>query len=210
VLRRARALRPPDSPFFSRDHVYALYNLARLQERRRPEESTELFAEIVALYRRHPSLETEIAPEVYAFHGIALQAKRGYAEAFAAYDRALELRPDWPEMLLSAGTALAATGDHEAAVARYREAIRIDPEFWGHHYQLAISLLELQRGDEARAVIANFPASTDGSGEAEFRQGLLYEMLGDPDRARECHRRALRINPKHAGASARLKPTGTS
>jgi tetratricopeptide (TPR) repeat protein len=209
VLRRVRALRPPDSSSFSRDHVYGLYNLARLLEQRRSEESKELFGEIVELYRRHPRLETEIAPEVYVFHGNALRAERRSGEALEAYERALELRPDWPAALLNAGSVLATRGDHEAAVSRYRKAIRIDPDFWGTHYQLAISLMELQRADEARAVVAGFPAGKDGSGEAEFRQGQLYDRLGDHSRARECHARALQINPTHAGASASLKPTGT-
>ena len=57
--------------------------------------------------------------------------------------------------------------------------------------------------------LAGAVAGKDGSGEAEFRQGQLYDRLGDHSRARECHARALQINPTHAGASASLKPTGT-
>ena len=51
-----------------------------------------------------------------------------YKEAFADYDRAIELQPDLAAAYYNRGNAKYELGDPQAAVADYDEAIRLQPD----------------------------------------------------------------------------------
>ena len=85
---------------------------------------------------------------------------RYYLDAAQAWDKALELALSWTTTypreafaFNSLGLASAAFGQHEQAVAAFREAIRLDPRFVPPHGNLAGSLIALNRFDEAKALL---------------------------------------------------------
>ena len=76
---------------------------------------------------------------------------RYYIDAAQAWDKALELAPSWTTTypreafaFNSLGLASAAFGEHEQAVAAFREAIRLDPRFVPPHGNLVGSLIALE------------------------------------------------------------------
>ena len=86
---------------------------------------------------------------------------RYYIDAEQAWDNALELAQSWTATypreafaFNSLGVASAALGNHERAVAAFRDAIRLDARFVPPFPNLAGSLIALNRFDEAKAVVA--------------------------------------------------------
>ncbi len=85
---------------------------------------------------------------------------RYYRDAEQAWDKALSLAQAWtstyprePFAFNSLGLASAAFGEHEKAVAAFREAIRLDPKFVTPYGNVAGSLIALNRFDEAKTVL---------------------------------------------------------
>ncbi len=90
---------------------------------------------------------------------------RYYLDAEQAWDKALELSQSWTRTypreafaFNSLGMASAAFGQHEQAVAAFREAIRVDPQFVPPQGNLTGSLIALNRFDEAAAHIKDTAA----------------------------------------------------
>ena len=90
---------------------------------------------------------------------------RYYLDAEQAWDKALELSQSWTRTypreafaFNSLGMASAAFGQHEQAVAAFREAIRVDPQFVPPQGNLTGSLIALNRFDEAAAHIRDTAA----------------------------------------------------
>lgn len=83
--------------------------------------------------------------------GIAGTDARELAEELLCYEKALELRADYPEAHNNFGVILKAAGDSTAAEARYLDAVRLWPQYPEAHYNLAILLEETDRPDEAAA-----------------------------------------------------------
>jgi tetratricopeptide (TPR) repeat protein len=84
---------------------------------------------------------------------------RYYVDATQEWDKALELARSWAVTypretyaFNSLGLATAAFGQHEEAVAAFREAIRLDPKFVPPHRNLIGSLIALNRFDEAASL----------------------------------------------------------
>ena len=84
---------------------------------------------------------------------------RYFLDAEQSWDRALDLATSWTRTypreafaFNSLGLAYSAFGQHEQAVAAFREAIRLDPQFVPPHGNLAGSLIALNRLSEAEAL----------------------------------------------------------
>ena len=71
------------------------------------------------------------------------------AEAVAACEAALALRPHFAEAHYCLGNARARQGRHEEAIAAYETALRLKPDFGEGFANLGLSLIELGRLDEA-------------------------------------------------------------
>jgi len=77
---------------------------------------------------------------------------RRFTIAVAAYEKALELQPEDPDVLTDLGIALRGLGDAEGAVQRFREAAKLDPKHVQSRFNLGLVLLhDLGRKEEAAA-----------------------------------------------------------
>jgi tetratricopeptide (TPR) repeat protein len=75
--------------------------------------------------------------------------------ALAAYERALEILPGYPGAEYQRGNALHRLGaDPELVVGAYRRAIQFEPSDVRAHVNLAWTLFDTGRADEARRVVA--------------------------------------------------------
>ena len=94
-------------------------------------------------------------PEEYLAHynlGYLAQQADDTAEALAHYDDALEISPEHGPTLYNSAILLEAS-DLEAAVDRYREAVRVQPDFAPAHMRLGFALHHLDRTAEAEAML---------------------------------------------------------
>ena len=97
---------------------------------------------------------------------------RYYLDAAQAWDKALDLAATWTRTypreafaFNSLGLASGTLGQHERAVAAFRDAIRLDPKFVPPYGNLAGSLIALNRFDEAAVALktaADRGISTNG------------------------------------------------
>jgi len=94
------------------------------------------------------------------------------------------------------GVALLSIEAHQEAVERFHEANRIDPDFAEAYNQSAIAHCFLSEWEESLAnshkTIRLLPTHFG----AIAGMGHCFAQLGDLDRALQCYRSALRINPR--------------
>lgn len=115
--------------------------------------------------------------------------------------------PDSAEMQMIMAGELGRQGDSTDAIARYREAIRLNPNIPGAHFQLAEQLrtspdpaLNAQAEGEYKAAI-----QLNRYDELSWRQlGGIMEAKGDFKAAEEDYKQALALQPKDSEAETGL------
>jgi Flp pilus assembly protein TadD len=89
------------------------------------------------------------------------------ARAYEYLQKALQLRPDYPEALNNLGVLLLRTRRRDEAVAKFEESIRVAPGFDQAYLNLArVYSLEGDR-DEARAVLLGLLKQHPGHAQAQ-------------------------------------------
>jgi tetratricopeptide (TPR) repeat protein len=118
--------------------------------------------------------------------------------------------PDSAEMHMLMGGELGRQGEHTAAIAQYREAIRLNPKLPGAHFELAEQLrtstdaaLNAQAEAEYKAALQVNPYD-----ELSWRQlaGVL-SAKGDYQTADEHYRKAIALQPRDSEAKTGLAIT---
>jgi tetratricopeptide (TPR) repeat protein len=95
------------------------------------------------------TLEDYSAAESYNNLGNALYREGKLTEATKAYERAMRLLPDMPEILYNLGAILHEQGDLDRAVDCYRQVLRVNPASVEACHNLATALKEQGHLDEA-------------------------------------------------------------
>ena len=146
--------------------------------------------------------QREVA-EYHGNYGSVLQALGRVEEAVAHYQRALALRPDYPDALNSLGSALQSLGRLTEAEERYAEALARRPDFPEALGNLGTVLHALGRFDEALGCLTGAVARDRGSADACMGLGALLSDLGRHAEAEEQYRAAVAlaaVDPEaHAG-----------
>lgn len=128
------------------------------------------------------------------------------AEALAAHERLLALRPAWADSWYNLGYLQNAARRYEAALASYSRALELGaaaPE--EIHLNRAVILAErLGRTDDAERELCLARARAPRYLPALLNLGNLYEQRGQRREAREAYEGVLEIEPRHALALARL------
>ncbi len=114
------------------------------------------------------------------------------------------MQPDKPNLLNNIGVLLEKQGRHEEAIARYREALRLDPQHLISMRNIAQVLTNQGRYAEglaaAQKVIVHYP----GDAQAHHLIGGLLSKQGRKEEAIARYREALRLNPQHQTAMRNL------
>jgi len=132
-------------------------------------------------------------------------------EAIFAYERVLELAPDWVEAYINLGVAQYQTRRLEEAQRSFLAALSLDPSNAICRYNLGCVLEETGKIDEAienlRIAVVAMPAHAD----AHFNLALAYEKKGNTAHAREQWTLYLKYDPQGtwaAKARARIQQLG--
>lgn len=118
------------------------------------------------------------------------------SEAVDAYQRVIEISPDWVEAHINLGVALYHQRRLEEAQRSFLAALALDPANAICRYNLGCVYEEAGKIDEAienlRCAIRAMPNHAD----AHFNLALAYEKKGDPARAREHWSQYLKHDPQ--------------
>ncbi len=151
---------------------------------------SHMYRDIFALY------DTTLArnPDSWVAHlnlGVALDDIGQPAEAVPHLQRALELKPGFPETLNSLGSALNRLGRPGDARPHLEEALRLQPRFASAHNNLGVSLIGLQQADAAFAAFQRaleidptFTSARVNYGWALANNGRLPEAFTQLEQAR--------------------------
>lgn len=132
--------------------------------------------------------------------GTALDDAGRPAESLPHLQRALELKPNFPETLNSLGSVLNQLGRSPEALPLLEQAVQIQPRFAGAHNTLAVALMAVGRSDngitEFRRAVELDPALVQARvnlGWALANQGHAAEAIAEYEQAR-------RLQPDFASA----------
>ncbi len=118
-----------------------------------------------------------------------------YEEAIAAYERAIEIKPDSHEAFNNKGSALDKLGRYEEAIAAYERAIEIKPDKHEAFYNKGNTLGNLGRYEEAIAAYERAIEIKPDSHEAFYNKGSALDDLGRYEEAIAAYERAIEIKP---------------
>lgn len=140
----------------------------------------------------------------YDNRGIALQ-EAGQAEAaIADYERALAIKPDYPNANNNLGRTLADRGKPREAIAHYRVALRAKPDLLELHNNLANALSDVGALDEAiehyQIALAREPKHLN----ARNGYAVALAMKGAMADAEREFRAVLALEPTNVGALSNL------
>jgi len=126
---------------YPKDHRTAFLAGRWLVHQRRYAQGIFVLEHAVALFADYPAAINELA-YAYAFSG-------NFEKASALMERYVQLQPDQPNPYDSYGEILRAAGLYDAALDKYRMAIRVDPTF-GSEFGVADTYAVMGREQEAR------------------------------------------------------------
>jgi len=153
---------------YPKDHRLAFLGGRWLLQEGRYAQSAFVLEHAVALYPDYPAALNELA-YAYAYTG-------SFDKAFALMDRYVQLEPNQPNPYDSYGDLLRASGQFDAALDKYRMAIRVDPTF-GSELGLADTLAVMGREGEARDAYLKaemFAASESDRVTYELQSAVTY------------------------------------
>ncbi len=120
-------------------------------------------------------------------------------EAMEHYKAVLRLRPGDADTYGDLASLQAEQGRFEQAIAIYRKALSLNPDDGRLHSGLGLALLRAGRLDEAivelKSAVQIKPDST-----AYCNLGMAVSFKGDSDKAMDCYKRAIRLDPGNAEA----------
>lgn len=112
--------------------------------------------------------------------------------------RALETLPNDPECLFLAGAYQKMTGNVEQAIGKYRETIRLRPDYAEAHQLLGAALVEQRRFEEACKHFREVQRINPDDAHAHHMVGAVLSELERFDEALVHYREAARLKPDDA------------
>ena len=158
-----------------------------------------IYRDVFTLYRttldRNPSSWT-----AHLNLGTALDEMGRSKEGLPHLQRALELKPEFPETLNSLGNVLNRLGRFSEAVPLLEEALRIEPRFALAHNTLGASFMALNRTDEGRAQFEHAVMLDPTLTVARVNLGWALANRGNMAEAVAQFEQARRLQPDFADA----------
>ena len=106
-----------------------------------------------------------------------------FQEAIAAYQAALELKPDYLSAMSNLGVAYYNNGLLDEAVAEYQKALEVAPEDAAVHSNLAAAYVQQGKLEEALEVYTRAVELEPALAQAYFGLGVVYMQMGQNEDA---------------------------
>ncbi|MGZ5517623.1 MAG: tetratricopeptide repeat protein [Limisphaerales bacterium] len=124
--------------------------------------------------------------------------------------QAKQISPKSPQVYFAYGRAYTKMGHSADAIASYRRAIELDPDFWQAHAELAGHLVEEGNTGESRTEFEQVIRLKPDFAMGHFNLGLALMKQGHPDDARAQFEETLRLDAGNQPARDRLAQLGVS
>jgi len=128
-----------------------------------------VIAEIDLADQRYYTVDAASTP-LYWYRGVANSALGRLGEAATDFQRALDVHPYHIVTLNDLASCRAKLGDDEQAIALYRRALSLSPGFAEARVNLAASLYNTGRFDEAASTLAQFDEKNQNKTVSEYKQ----------------------------------------
>lgn len=141
------------------------------------------------------------------FRGLAASQLGDYETAISAFTEALAEKPS-DLLLFTLAQSYLKIGDGAKAKQYLYETIRTSGDELLQlkcRYELGSLFLAEKEHDGARAEFETILQKDPNSADAHYGLGVIYETQGDLVKARAEWRKAIRLNPVHPGARAKLE-----
>lgn len=150
-------------------------------------------------------LAPDLVPAL-ACMGIVLSKKSHHREAITLLERAGQLAPKNPAVLMQLGDAHLAYGDHESALAVYEKALLVQGKRAQVDLHLAIAECHRRLGADERAleVLEHILSDDPGNAAALMSMATVRQGQGDFDGANDLFREALEHEPTNGEAYRQL------
>jgi Flp pilus assembly protein TadD len=157
------------------------------------------YVDVESLYRA----TIEGNPESWMAHNNlagVLIARGAVDEAVGHVEKALALKPDYPEAYNNLGLVLASRGRIDEALAQYRKALALQPAYAEAHNNLGLLLARRGQFDEAIAHYRRALEIDPGLSGAHYNLAEALTARGRTDEAGDHLRTALALKPEYAEA----------
>ena len=141
-----------------------------------------------------------LKPEDYLSRGDDFYQSNEYELALKAYDKAIELKPDYASAWYNRGVALGKLGRHEEALKAFDKAIELKPDYAEAWYNRGVALGKLGRHEEALKAFDKAIELKPDYASAWDNRGAALGKLGRYDEALEAHNKAIELKPDYANA----------
>jgi tetratricopeptide (TPR) repeat protein len=154
--------------------------------------------------RRHYREAIRVAggnyPEAYYNLGLLEKGAGRLEDAIAAYEKSIQLKPDYLTAINNLGLARAAAGHLEKAEAAYRQALARDPRYPAAWLNLGKLYSGQGKYPEAIAAFRSALEARPGYREAQLNLGVAYSRAGTLDEAIAVGRALVADQPRYVAA----------
>ncbi|HEX2852322.1 MAG TPA: tetratricopeptide repeat protein [Opitutaceae bacterium] len=137
-------------------------------------------------------------------YGLLLRRMRQLPESLEKLQAAAKLKPDSARVHSNLGISLLASGRADEGIRELQEALRLNPDLPQARYNLGAALAESGRAEEAIGHFEALLKVAAPTAELCSNLGVLYARAGRIEEAIAQMRRALTLDPNHAGAKENL------
>ncbi len=128
--------------------------------------------------------------------GGILRKTKDYEGAIAAYQKAIELNPNYTFAYNSLGSVLNDMGRHKKAIAAYQKAIELNPNYTFAYNNLGIVLTEIGRNEEAIAEYKKVIKLNPKDADAYNNLGIVLNEIGGNKKSISKFLAELKSNPE--------------
>ena len=169
--------------------------VCRLKMRRNSRKGRNPSMSIRQHFERPPqrAISDGAAGDLYR-HGLAEQAAGRLDAAIGLFDKALRLRPDFPEALFAGAFILQGRGHAAGALAFYDRALELDPGHAIGWFNSGALLLEHGNAEAALPRLERACALVPAHAGAQCNRGAAYYALGRLEEAADAYLRAIALD----------------
>jgi len=126
--------------------------------------------------------------------------KKGSTQVQSDYNKIVELKPDYLDVLNNLGLAYAKLGKYNKALAEYNKALEVNQDYLDVLNNRGNTYLKLKKYNEALADYNKALELTPDLPDVLHNRGLTYAELGKYDKALTDYSKALELNPDYLAA----------
>ena len=136
--------------------------------------------------------------------GLTCEKEGQLGDAVDAYQRALQLKPNYVEAQSNLGNVYREQGNLDDAISAFERAIKIKPDYAGGYNNLGVVLKEKHDLDRAIDAYQQALRLNPQNAESYYNLGMVYVERDQRSEAAESFQKAIEINPGYAKAHHNL------